>query len=168
MTVTAGPKGCQRNGLLDTPAASRIHTLPPPGNRETREAKMKYQTFYQVTYWRVSGTALSLDYTSQYLGRDEDLFLDAIALAQNIGTRITTQICERGVMREHDANLQAAERAIQAQRDELLAALKEIQRECEADYPMSHGGMKLIARDAIRKAESDAMIYYKSMSAPGL
>ena len=129
---------------------------------------MKYETFYQVTYWRVLGDALSLDYTSQYLDNEEDEFLDAIALAETKGGRITTQICEHGIMREYDANLQAAERAIQAQRDELLAALKEIQRECEADYPMSHGGMKLIARDAIRKAESDAMIYYKNMSAPGL
>ena len=78
---------------------------------------MEYETFYQVTYWRVAKNALSLDYTSQYLDLEEDDFLDAIALAQNIGTRITTQICERGVMREYDANLQAAERAIQSAAD---------------------------------------------------
>jgi hypothetical protein len=78
---------------------------------------MKYETFYQVTYWRVLGAALSLDYTSQYLDNEEDDFLDAIALAENKGGRITTQICERGVMREHDAYLQAAERALQAAAD---------------------------------------------------
>ena len=78
---------------------------------------MEYETFYQVTYWRVAKNALSLDYTSQYLDCEEDDFLDAIALAQNIGTRITTQICERGVVREYDANLQAAERAIQSAAD---------------------------------------------------
>jgi hypothetical protein len=43
---------------------------------------MKYETFYQVTYWRVLGDALSLDYTSQYLDNEEDEFLDAIALAK--------------------------------------------------------------------------------------
>ena len=78
---------------------------------------MKYETFYQVTYWRVLGDAMSLDYTSQYLDNEEDEFLDAIALAENKGGHITTQICERGFMREYDAYVQAAERALQVAAD---------------------------------------------------
>jgi hypothetical protein len=88
------------------------------GVRHTaKEEKMEYETFYQVTYWRVLGNALSLDYTSQYLDVEEDEFLDAIALAENKRMHITTQICERGFMREHDAFFQAKERALQVAAD---------------------------------------------------
>ena len=62
-------------------------------------------TYWQINYWTAAG---DLDYVETYLddaGNTEyDLFVEAIADAEQMGARYTTHICERGSMRDFDAN----------------------------------------------------------------